>query len=110
MLRATSVSSMRSTSVPPKWRAKAQLNKAVRTFPMWSEPVGDGANRSRTWLGSRSPSTSGLRQSRDTTLFVRVPRPSMVTETSSPGSIGPTPAGVPVSMTSPGNKVMNDVM
>ena len=44
-LRASSVSSMRSTNVPPVWRASAQLNSAVRAPPTWKKPVGDGANR-----------------------------------------------------------------
>ena len=34
------------------------------------------------------------------------PMPSISISTVSPGSIGPTPAGVPVMITSPGNKVM----
>src|SRR5208283_942229 len=41
-----------------------------------------------------------------TTGLVRVPIPSMVTETVSPSSMGPTPAGVPVRMRSPGSNVM----
>src|SRR5262249_22121536 len=35
---------------PPACRANSQLNSAVRTFPMCSCPVGDGAKRTRTWL------------------------------------------------------------
>ena len=42
--RSRSVSSMRSTSRPPSWRASSQLNSAVRAPPMCSAPVGDGAN------------------------------------------------------------------
>ena len=41
-----------------------------------------------------------------TTGLVRVPIPSMSTLTSCPGSIGPTPAGVPVKITSPGSSVV----
>ena len=44
-LRASSVSSIRSTNVPPLWRASAQLNSAVRAPPTWKKPVGDGAMR-----------------------------------------------------------------
>src|ERR1019366_10635562 len=44
-LRTSSVSSMRSTNVPPYWRAKSQLNSADRAPPTWKYPVGDGANR-----------------------------------------------------------------
>src|SRR5688500_11397133 len=46
--RAASVSSMRKTRVPWWWRAKAQLNRAVRTRPTWGLPVGDGQKRTRT--------------------------------------------------------------
>src|SRR5215203_5911747 len=38
--------------------------------------------------------------------LVRVPMPSISTLTSCPGSIGPTPDGVPVKITSPGNRVV----
>src|SRR5664279_2267375 len=44
-LRSASVSSMRSTNVPPDWRATNQLNSAVRALPTWKYPVGDGAKR-----------------------------------------------------------------
>ncbi len=40
------------------------------------------------------------------TLFVRVPRPAIEISTSSPTSMGPTPSGVPVRMTSPGSSVI----
>ena len=43
--RSRSVSSIRSTSSPPAWRASSQLNSAVRAPPMCSAPVGDGAKR-----------------------------------------------------------------
>ena len=33
--RSASVSSMRSTKVPPDWRATSQLNSAVRALPTW---------------------------------------------------------------------------
>src|SRR4051794_25937926 len=45
--RSRSVSSMRSTNVPPSWRAASQLNSAVRALPMCSAPVGEGAKRTR---------------------------------------------------------------
>src|SRR4051794_33405406 len=45
--RSTSVSSMRSTSTPPRRRASSQLNSAVRAPPTWRYPVGDGAKRTR---------------------------------------------------------------
>ena len=48
--RSRSVSSMRSTSSPPTWRASSQLNSAVRAPPMCSAPVGEGANL--TLIGS----------------------------------------------------------
>jgi hypothetical protein len=47
VLRALSVSSMRSRNVPPVWRAYSQLKRAVRAPPTWRYPVGDGANRTR---------------------------------------------------------------
>jgi hypothetical protein len=43
--RSTSVSSIRSTKVPPWPRASSQLKSAVRALPTWSLPVGLGANR-----------------------------------------------------------------
>src|SRR5690348_17610562 len=46
--RSLSVSSTRKTKVPPWWRAKAQLKRAVRTRPTCGEPVGEGAIRTRT--------------------------------------------------------------
>ena len=50
------------------------------------------------------------RAHRFTTVFVRAPRPSIETSTSSPGCIGPTPSGVPVRITSPGSSVITLVM
>src|SRR6266481_4361074 len=44
---------MRRMNVPPFCRAKSQLNRAVRTLPICSCPVGEGAKRTRTfwfWL------------------------------------------------------------
>ena len=46
--RSKSVSSMRSTNVPPVRRASSQLKSAVRALPTCSCPVGLGANRTRT--------------------------------------------------------------
>jgi hypothetical protein len=45
-------------------------------------------------------------QSLMTTRLVSVPMLSIVTDTSSPSLSGPTPAGVPVSRTSPGSSVI----
>lgn len=42
--------------------------------------------------------------------LARVPSPVMETFTSSPGCMAPTPAGVPVRMTSPGRRVIEAVM
>src|SRR3954465_11998945 len=50
VLRSRSVSSIRSTKVPPVLRAKSQLKSAVRAPPTWRYPVGDGANLTRTIL------------------------------------------------------------
>ena len=46
--RSRSVSSMRSSILPPAWRAKSQLNSAVRAPPIWRKPVGEGAKRVTT--------------------------------------------------------------
>ena len=42
-----SVSSIRSTSTPPRSSAKRRFATAVSALPRWSEPVGLGANRTR---------------------------------------------------------------
>src|SRR5437764_7279045 len=47
-LRAVSVSSIRSTIVPPDCRANTQLNSTERALPTWNIPVGEGAKRTRT--------------------------------------------------------------
>ncbi len=44
-LRAASVSSIRSTNLPPACSARAQLNSAERAPPTWNMPVGEGAKR-----------------------------------------------------------------
>src|SRR5205823_1407169 len=44
---------------------------------------------------------------RATTRLLSRPMPSISTATSSPTCIGPTPAGVPVRITSPGSSVMH---
>src|ERR1700704_4109044 len=46
--RLRSVSSMRSTKVPPVCRAKAQSYSAVRMLPTCRSPLGEGAKRTRT--------------------------------------------------------------
>ena len=64
--RSRSVSSMRSTSSPPQWRASSQLNSAVRAPPMCSAPVGDGAKRTliihdpRMLIGAHVSPAGGL--------------------------------------------------
>ncbi len=60
--RTRSVSSMRSRNAPPWWRAKSQLNKAVRAPPICRNPVGEGAKRTVTvipegWGRARAIST-----------------------------------------------------
>ena len=57
--RSRSVSSMRSSIVPPLWRAKSQLNKAVRAPPMCRKPVGDGAKRVTTGCDMRAALSDG---------------------------------------------------
>ncbi len=42
--RSRSVSSMRSTKVPPRPRARSQLYSAARAPPTCNAPVGEGAN------------------------------------------------------------------
>ena len=51
--RCDAPSSMRSTMVPPRWRAKSQLNRAVRAFPTCSWPVGEGAKREVLTLATK---------------------------------------------------------
>src|SRR5690242_8527173 len=46
--RVRSVSSIRSTNVPPVERANAQSYRAVRTLPTCRSPLGEGANRTLT--------------------------------------------------------------
>src|SRR6187399_3072066 len=48
--RSRSVSSTRRMNCPFMRRAYSQLNSAVRTPPMWSMPVGLGANRVTTFV------------------------------------------------------------
>src|SRR5664279_2837649 len=55
VLRERSVSSMRRMKRPPCLRAKSQQNRAVRTPPMCSRPVGDGAKRVTTWRDMDGP-------------------------------------------------------
>src|SRR5262249_14176686 len=50
LFRATSVSSMRSTKVPPVCRAYSQLKRAVRAPPICKKPVGLGAKRTRVFI------------------------------------------------------------
>src|SRR5215813_10511764 len=50
--RVRSVSSIRSTNVPPVERANAQSYSAVRTLPTCRSPLGDGANRTLTPPGA----------------------------------------------------------
>ena len=49
--RLVSVFSIRSRHSPPRPRAKSQLKRNVRTPPMWRNPVGLGAMRTRTLIG-----------------------------------------------------------
>src|SRR5262245_32083419 len=56
--RSRSVSSMRSTRVPPVWRAESQLNSAALALPTWRRPVGAGAKRTRGFTARRYPRLS----------------------------------------------------
>src|SRR2546423_15449330 len=60
-LRAASVSSIRSTIVPPDCRANTQLNSTDRAFPTWNIPVGEGAKRTRTAEWTMVPPYRGRR-------------------------------------------------
>src|ERR1700683_3244790 len=44
---------MRSTNVPPCWRANSQLKSEVRALPTCNSPVGDGAKRTLGALMAR---------------------------------------------------------
>ena len=46
----------------------------------------------------------------EVTGLLSTPSPSISTDTTSPSAIGPTPAGVPVRMTSPGSRVVKEEM
>src|SRR4029450_1907172 len=61
--------------------------------------------RADTGSGGRGPRTA-QRGGSGTTSLARTPTPSTSTSTRSPGSSGPTPAGVPVRSTSPGSRVI----
>ena len=58
---------------------------------------------------TKSPPFPWPAKSRMTTLLVSVPMDSIVTDTSSPSVSGPTPSGVPVSITSPGSSVITEL-
>jgi hypothetical protein len=63
----------------------------------WSIPSAAKSCPSRTFAILRDQSATGFRST---------PMPSTSTSTTSPGWSGPTPAGVPVMITSPGSSVM----
>src|ERR1700681_1515392 len=46
--RSRSVSSIRSSILPPPFLAESQLYSAVRVPPIWRKPVGEGAKRVTT--------------------------------------------------------------
>ncbi len=56
------MSSIRSTKVPPDPRARSQLYSAVLAPPMWSTPVGLGANRTLMLIGAHVSTAGGLVQ------------------------------------------------
>src|SRR5512132_1598789 len=58
----------------------------------------------------REPGPDARAHEAASTGLASVPTPSTSTSTTSPAASGPTPSGVPVRSTSPGNSVMNDVM
>src|SRR5690242_19274271 len=62
--RARSVSSIRSRNLPPWWRAKSQLKRAVRAPPIWRKPVGEGAKRTVTLMAARFSTSAGSRHGR----------------------------------------------
>jgi hypothetical protein len=59
--------------------------------------------------GRSEPTARYAPQPLSTTRLVSVPMPSIDTETLSPATSGPMPAGVPVSSTSPGKRVITAV-
>src|SRR3954467_5249349 len=60
--RSVSVSSMRRMKVPPCERANAHGYSAERMLPRWMKPVGDGANRVRTFTVRISKQVEAARQ------------------------------------------------
>ena len=68
-----------------------------------------GARVGPRWIagpGPRVADEESRAHARSTTGLTRAPTPSISIVTSSPGSSGPTPAGVPVEITSPGSSVI----
>ena len=57
--RSRSVSSIRSSILPPRPRAYSQLNSAVRAPPICRKPVGEGAKR--VTIGSVISENGGIR-------------------------------------------------
>ena len=87
-------------TAPPCWRAKARLNSDMYAVPTCGSPVGRRRDPDphrpavrRLSHGPR-PGWSGCRPARSSR------------STSSPTASGPTPAGVPVRITSPGSSVI----
>ena len=83
--------------------------RAVGLRPTTSSArVGDPVLRRRLGLAAAALAAHDVDRSR--TGLVSVPIPSTVTETVWPSTIGPTPAGVPVRMVSPGSSVITRLM
>ena len=107
--RAASVSSMRKTqraAVVPGERPVEQGGAGQSDVRRAGRGRAEPRPRPARTAGVADLDADSVHRARVLTGLVRVPMPSTVTETVCPDVIGPTPAGVPVSSTSPGSSVM----
>src|SRR5882757_6411823 len=88
-------------------RARVVLGRSQAPLAARRGHLGGGGGGTGPWPAPRvgqGPAWSAA------TSTVSAPMREMVVVTSSPGSMGATPAGVPVLMTSPGSRVITDDM
>src|SRR5213076_1879046 len=101
----------RHDSSPPEERPAAGARPVVHDrYLSRAQGLGHGgvlALRSLRWQDRRRQQQHGqLHRCSATTGFRSTPTPGISTSTTSPATSGPTPAGVPVAITSPGSSVM----
>src|SRR5213080_728283 len=101
----------RHDSSPPEERPAAGARPVVHDrYLSRAQGLGHGcvlALRTLRWQDRRRQQKHGqLHRVSATTGFRSTPTPGISTSTTSPGASGPTPAGVPVAIRSPGSRVM----